>query len=63
MLMHPDMRRVEEDIFEVRIIRQALENPLPCALLCPTPKPRVDGEPVAEFLRQITPGRASARNP
>ena len=62
VLMDPDMRRVEEDIFEVRIIRQALENPLPCALLCPTPKPRVDGEPIAEFLRQM-PGCACAGNP
>jgi hypothetical protein len=51
MLMDPDVRRVDEDIFEIGIIRQTLENPLPCALLCPTPKPRVDGEPVAEFLR------------
>ena len=63
MLMDPDVWRVDEDVFEIGIIRQSLENPLPDALLRPTPKAGVDGEPLAEFPRQITPGRAGARNP
>jgi hypothetical protein len=63
MLMDPDVRRVDEDVFEIGIIGQGLENPLPDALLRPAPEARVDGEPFAEFLRQIAPGCAGARNP
>ena len=63
MLMDPDVCRVDEDVFEIGIIRQSLENSLPDALLRPTPEAGVDGEPLAEFPRQITPGRAGARNP
>ena len=63
MLVDPDVRRVDEDIFEIGIIRQGLENALPDAFLRPTPKAGVDGEPFAEFLRQITPGCAGPRNP
>ena len=61
--MDPDVRRVDEDIFEIGIIRQGLENPLPDALLCPAPEAGVDGEPFAEFLRQITPRRAGPGDP
>jgi hypothetical protein len=61
--MDPDVRRVDEDVFEIGIIRHPLENPLPYAVLRPTPEPRVDGEPFAELARQITPGCASACNP
>ena len=63
MLMDPDVRGVDEDVFEIEIIRQALENVLPDTLLRPAPEPRVDGEPFAEFVRQITPGCASACDP
>ena len=51
MLMDPDVRRVDEDVFEVGIIRQGFENPLPDALLRPAPKACVDGEPFAELAR------------
>ncbi len=51
MLMDPDVRRVDEHIFEIGIIRQTLENSLPSALLGPPPEPGVDGEPVAELPR------------
>ena len=61
--MDPDVRRVDEDVFEIGIIRQSLENPLPDALLRPAPKARVDGEPFAEVLRQIPPGCAGPRDP
>ena len=63
MLMDPDVRRVEEDVFEIRIIRQGLENPFPDALLRPTPETCVDAVPFAEFPRQITPGSAGPRDP
>src|SRR4029077_15998521 len=63
MLMDPDVRRIDEDIFEIGIIRQTLENSLPSTLLCPPPEPGVDGEPVAELRRQITPGCTSSCNP
>lgn len=63
MLMDPDVRRIDENIFEIGIIRQTLENPLPSALLCPPPEPSVDGEPVSELPRQITPGRTSSCDP
>jgi hypothetical protein len=61
--MDPDVRRVDEDVFEIGIIRQGLENALPHALLRPSPEAGIDGEPFAEFLRQITPGRAGSRDP
>ena len=60
--MDPDVRRVEEDVFEIGIIRQGLENPSPDALLRRTPKAGIDGEPFAEFPRQITPGSAGPRD-
>ena len=63
MLMDPDQRRVDEDIFEVWILRQALENPLPHALLRPPPEARVYGVPFAKFVRQIAPRRTCARHP
>lgn len=63
MLMDPDVCRVDEDVFEIGIIGQVLENPVPDALLRPAPEAGVDGEPFAEFLRQITPGCAGPRNP
>src|ERR1700674_5282974 len=63
MLMDPDVWRVDEDVFEIGIIRQGFENALPHALPRPTPKAGVDSEPFAEFLRQITPGCAGSGNP
>jgi hypothetical protein len=63
MLMDPDQRRIDEDIFEVWILRQALEKPLPHALLRPPPEARVHGVPFTEFLRQIAPRRACPRHP
>jgi hypothetical protein len=63
MLMDPDVCRVDEDVFEIGIIRQGFENALPHALLRPTPKAGVDGEPFAEFFRQIAPGRAGPCDP
>ena len=63
MLMDPDMRRVDEDVFEIGIIGQGLENPVPDALLGPAPEACVHAVPFAKFARQITPGGAGPRNP
>ena len=49
--MDPDVRRIDEYIFEIGIIRETLENALPGALLCPPPEAGVDAVPVAELLR------------
>ena len=58
--MDPDVRRVDEDVFEIGIVRQGLENPLPDAFLRPAPEARVDAVPFAERARQIAP-RAPVR--
>lgn len=63
MLVGPDERAVDEDIFEIRILAERLEDPLPDPLLRPAPEARIDGEPPAERFRQIAPRRAGARNP
>ena len=61
--MDPDVGGVDEDVFEIGIIRQGLENPFPDAFLRPAPEARVDAVPFAELARQITPGRPGSRNP
>lgn len=63
MLMDPDERAIDEDIFEIRIRAERFETPLPDSLLRPAPKARLDGEPPAERFRQVAPRRARARNP
>src|ERR1700758_246551 len=63
MLVAPDESSVDEDIFEIRVLAERLENPLPDSLLRPAPEARIDSEPLAERFRQITPRRARARNP
>jgi hypothetical protein len=54
MLLDPDQRRIDEDVFEIRILGQVLENPLPHVLLRPPPEARVDGVPFAKLVRQIS---------
>lgn len=61
--MDPDQRRIDGDIFEIRIIGQGFEDPLLYPLLCPSPETRVDGEPLAERLRQIAPRRSRPCDP
>ncbi len=63
MLVDPDVRAIDEHIFEVGIIGHSSEKPFPDAVLRPTPKAGVRGVPFAERIRQITPGRAGSRNP
>ena len=63
MLVDPDECAVDEDIFEIGIVAERLENPLPDPFLRPAPEARIDGEPLAERFRQIAPRRAGARNP
>ena len=62
MLVDPDERTVDEDIFEIGIVAEGVQNTLPDTLLRPTPEARIDGEPLAECFRQIAPRRARARN-
>jgi hypothetical protein len=40
MLVDPDECAVDEDIFEIWIVAERLENPLPDPLLCPAPEAR-----------------------
>ena len=63
MLVDPDVGGVDEDVFEIGIVRQSLESPLPHAFLRPAPEARVDAVPFAELKRQITPGRPGSRDP
>ena len=63
MLVDPDERAVDEDIFEIGIVAESLEKALPDALLRPAPEARIYREPLAERFRQIAPRRARARNP
>ena len=63
MLVDPDECAVDEDIFEIWIVAERLENPLPDPLLCPAPEARIDGEPLGESFRQIAQRRARASNP
>src|SRR5580658_1086031 len=63
MLMDPDQRRIDEDVFEIWILGQVLENPLPHVLLRPPPEARVDGVPFAKFVRQIAPRRNLSEPP
>jgi hypothetical protein len=55
MLVDPDERAVDEDIFEIGIVAEGFENTLPDPLLRPAPEARIDGEPFAERFRQIAP--------
>jgi hypothetical protein len=63
MLVDRDERAIDQDIFEISILAERLEGPLPDALLCPALEARIDGEPLAERFRQVAPRRACARNP
>ena len=63
MLMDPDQRRIDEDVFEIWTLGQVLENPLPHVLLRPPPEACVDGVPFAKFVRQIAPRRTCPNHP
>ena len=63
MLVDPDERAVDQDIFEIGILAEGVEDPFPDIFLCPTPEARIHGEPFAERFRKIAPRRACARNP
>jgi hypothetical protein len=63
MLVDPDERAINEDIFEIGIVAERLENPLPNALLRPAPEACICRKPLAERCRQIAPRRSRPRNP
>ena len=55
MLVDPDEWAVDQDIFEIGIVAECLENPLPDPLLRPPTETRIYREPLAERFRQVAP--------
>jgi hypothetical protein len=62
MLVDPDERAIDEDIFEIEIVAERFENALPDAFLRPAPEARINGEPLAERFRRITPASRYAQS-
>jgi len=63
MLMGADDRGVDDQIFEVGILRHRQEDASPHAFPAPAAEAAKDAVPVAEDVRQIAPRRASAHDP
>src|ERR1700722_17384189 len=63
VLVSADNRGVDDQVFEIGIIRHGFEDTVPNALLAPATEPPKDAVPIAEDFRQVTPGRPSADNP
>lgn len=61
--MRADDCGVDDQVFEVRIVRHGLEDAPPDALAAPAAEAAENTVPFAERLRQITPGRAGAHDP
>src|SRR3954453_4341265 len=54
---------VDQGVFQVGLVRDGVEQPLPDARLHPIAEAREDAVPVAKQGRQITPGTAGMHNP
>src|SRR4051795_5934464 len=54
---------VDQGVFQVRLVRDGLEQPLPDVRLHPVAKAGEDAVPVPERGRQIAPGTPGAHNP
>ena len=54
---------VEDQVLEVRVVRQGREDAVPHALGGPAAEPPEGAVPAAEGLRQVAPGRAGAHDP
>src|SRR5271166_6322552 len=52
-----------DQVFKVWIFEQRIENTLPSALLGPSAKALEHAVPLAELIRQVSPGRSRARQP
>jgi hypothetical protein len=52
-----DDRAINECVFEIRLIRQGLENPLKYSVERPSAEAFPDRKPLSEAFRQIAPGR------
>jgi hypothetical protein len=63
MLVDPDERAIDQDIFKIGVVAESFENVLPSPLLRPAPEARMYGEPIAEVFWQITPWGAGACDP
>jgi len=63
MLVRPDDGGVDDQVFKVWIFEQRIENTFPSALLGPSAKALEHAVPLAELIRQVSPGRSRARQP
>ena len=59
----PHDRPIDDHIFEVQVIGQAIEDPFEDALLRPSPEAAPNRVPRAKVLRQAAPWVAGAGNP
>jgi hypothetical protein len=63
MLVHPNDGGVEDQVFEVRIVRKGRKNAMPHAPFAPPVEAHEDAVPFAENRRKIAPGRPGAGDP
>lgn len=63
MLVGADDGGIDDQIFEVGIIGQTGEHPLPSAFCTPSAETAESAVPIAEFRGQIAPRRARANDP
>src|SRR5580700_8313180 len=63
MLMRPDNGGVDQDVFEVRLIRHSGEQAVPYPGLGPSREANEVAVPIAKNLRQIAPGCACPGKP
>jgi hypothetical protein len=63
MLMRPDDGGVDHDVFEVWIVGHRLKQPIPYAIFGPSGKADEHAIPIAEVIRQITPGDTCSGEP
>src|SRR3954465_13779924 len=63
MTMDLDDGGVDQGVFQVGLVRDGVEQPLPDARLHPVAEAREHAVPVAERGRQIAPGTARADHP
>lgn len=62
MLMCPDYRAVQVQLFKVRVLGQLVEDPVPHLLAGPAAESHVHAVPVPESPGQVTPRNPGAQN-
>src|SRR5690349_13551244 len=63
MLVGANDGGIDDQVLEIRIVGHGLEDAPPNTLLAPPAEAPEHAVPVAEHLRQITPGRARSNDP